>query len=152
MALHAHAVYSPNALLLSQIACADIGCEHDMHGLHASQSGETAAVAALEDAWSLLQQQKEEAGLAACAAWSCRLFVVPRVAANLHEYMEVAQHSRARPGQCAKVAESETPAAPDAKHREALREVLTGVTLSEVVGLHDGERQLAWALRTVIAQ
>ena len=82
--LRMHAVYSPGVLLLSQIVCADASQE-------GSASPATAAASALNDAWGLLQQHKEEAGLAACTAWSCRIFVTPEISRCLRSGMNVSR-------------------------------------------------------------
>lgn len=165
-----HTVYSTDVLLLSQIVCADVRCIEHMHAPHASQSEEgsaavNAAVAALDDVWALLQQQKKEAGLAACTAWSCRLFVVPEVAKRLHACMNAplsssadssefgASNSRVDRGGGAAVIASGTQADSAAESQgTSVREGLDGAIVNEVEGLHDGEREVAWALRVVVAQ
>jgi hypothetical protein len=166
--LYMHAVYSPNVLMLSQIVCADgSGTKNDVgtHVMHESQSGDNvisaasaeAAVAALGDAWSLLQVQKEESGLAACEAWSCRLFVVPAVAICLHSRLTASFHQGKHFVACSSSADEGSRADSEGNdsalsHEARLTEQLSGVVVNEVAGLHDGDRAALWALRVMVAQ
>ena len=136
-----HAVYSPGVLLLSQIVCADASQE-------GSASPATAAASALNDAWGLLQQHKEEAGLAACTAWSCRIFVTPEISRCLRSGMNVSRCCSSGPA----LREGGVATGLHADSSVPTTEGLSGAAVCEVVGLHDGEAAVAWALRVVVAQ
>lgn len=115
--------------------------------MEGSASPSTAAAAALNDAWALLQQHKQEAGLAECAAWSCRLFVTPETSKCLRSGITgsrcCSSGSALRDSGMAKGvhADSSVPG-----------EGLSGAAVCEVEGLNDGEGAVAWALRVVVAR
>lgn len=122
--LHVHSVYSPSVLLVTQIACAldtmhaPDACESRSEGSRSSE----AAARRLGNAWKVLEEEKRAAGVAACAAWTCRLFVTPKISKVLHA--------------CG----------------EDLKSLLSGATVNDVSALHDRDAELAWALRAVVAR
>lgn len=151
--LRMHAVYSPAVLLLSQIVFPDARSADDTHApLAEGPASPSAAISALNDSWALLQQQKEEAGVASCTAWSCRLFATPKVLRWLGA-------SVSAPACCSSGSEhmecgvaTSTKANPSRIGTERVEGGLAGATVCEVEGLHDGEGPVAWALRVLVLQ
>jgi hypothetical protein len=155
--LYTHSVFSARVLMLSQIVCTDNCGTQDactagdgMRVLHSAAA--EAAVGALSDAWTLMKQQKDEAGLSECFAWSCRLFVVPAVIGCLRSCMSTSvshlPHTEEVPSSNSRSASDEM----SGDRLAELRKQLSGVVVHEVEALHDGERDVLWALRAVVAR